>query len=84
VDVKIGVLALQGNVSEHIDAFRLALSHLGRYASYDILKTSLGVRPLQFPAVSQQPSPALLKKITFMSRSALFPVAFLQPVLVWC
>jgi pyridoxal 5'-phosphate synthase pdxT subunit len=29
VDVKIGVLALQGNVSEHIDAFVLALERLG-------------------------------------------------------
>ena len=29
VDVKIGVLALQGNVSEHIDAFVLALDRLG-------------------------------------------------------
>ncbi len=29
VDVKIGVLALQGNVSEHIDAFALALERLG-------------------------------------------------------
>jgi pyridoxal 5'-phosphate synthase pdxT subunit len=29
VDVKIGVLALQGNVSEHIDTFRRALEHRG-------------------------------------------------------
>lgn len=29
VDVKIGVLALQGNVSEHIEAFRRALEHRG-------------------------------------------------------
>lgn len=29
VDVKIGVLALQGNVSEHIDTFVLALDRLG-------------------------------------------------------
>ncbi|MDP3564528.1 MAG: pyridoxal 5'-phosphate synthase glutaminase subunit PdxT [Methanoregula sp.] len=29
MDVKIGVLALQGNVSEHIDAFVLALERLG-------------------------------------------------------
>jgi len=29
VDVKIGVLALQGNVSEHIEAFVLALDRLG-------------------------------------------------------
>ena len=29
VDVKVGVLALQGNVSEHIDAFALALDRLG-------------------------------------------------------
>ncbi|MDD1695721.1 MAG: pyridoxal 5'-phosphate synthase glutaminase subunit PdxT, partial [Methanoregula sp.] len=32
MDVKIGVLALQGNVSEHIDAFRVALDRL----SYDV------------------------------------------------
>jgi 5'-phosphate synthase pdxT subunit len=30
VDVKIGVLALQGNVSEHIDAFLLALKRTGQ------------------------------------------------------
>jgi 5'-phosphate synthase pdxT subunit len=30
VDVKIGVLALQGNVSEHIDAFREALNRMGQ------------------------------------------------------
>ena len=29
MDVKIGVLALQGNVSEHIDAFLLALERMG-------------------------------------------------------
>jgi 5'-phosphate synthase pdxT subunit len=29
VDAKIGVLALQGNVSEHIDAFLLALERMG-------------------------------------------------------
>ena len=33
MDVKIGVLALQGNVSEHIDAFRLALIRMGQNAS---------------------------------------------------
>ena len=36
MDVKIGVLALQGNVSEHIDAFRLALGRLGQDASYEV------------------------------------------------
>src|SRR5512136_511307 len=36
VDVKIGVLALQGNVSEHIDAFRLALGRLGQDASSEV------------------------------------------------
>jgi 5'-phosphate synthase pdxT subunit len=30
VGVKIGVLALQGNVSEHIDAFEHALGHMGQ------------------------------------------------------
>jgi 5'-phosphate synthase pdxT subunit len=29
VDARIGVLALQGNVSEHIDAFLLALERMG-------------------------------------------------------
>jgi 5'-phosphate synthase pdxT subunit len=37
VDVKVGVLALQGNVSEHIDAFVLALEHLGRGRSSDVV-----------------------------------------------
>jgi 5'-phosphate synthase pdxT subunit len=38
VDVKIGVLALQGNVSEHIDAFRLALSREGQGASSEVFE----------------------------------------------
>jgi len=33
VDVRIGVLALQGNVSEHIDAFRHALGRMGDISS---------------------------------------------------
>jgi pyridoxal 5'-phosphate synthase pdxT subunit len=37
VDVKIGVLALQGNVSEHIDAFVLALDRLGWGQSSDVV-----------------------------------------------
>jgi 5'-phosphate synthase pdxT subunit len=37
VDVKVGVLALQGNVSEHIDAFVLALDHLGCGRSSDVV-----------------------------------------------
>jgi 5'-phosphate synthase pdxT subunit len=37
VDVKIGVLALQGNVSEHIDAFVLALDRLGCGRSSDVV-----------------------------------------------
>ena len=38
VDVKIGVLALQGNVSEHIDAFRLALIRMGQGASSEVFE----------------------------------------------
>jgi len=38
VDVKIGVLALQGNVSEHIDAFRQALNTMGQGNSSDIIE----------------------------------------------
>ncbi|MDO9326611.1 MAG: pyridoxal 5'-phosphate synthase glutaminase subunit PdxT [Methanoregula sp.] len=37
MDVKIGVLALQGNVSEHIDAFVLALDNLGCGRSSDVV-----------------------------------------------
>ncbi|MDO9549937.1 MAG: pyridoxal 5'-phosphate synthase glutaminase subunit PdxT [Methanoregula sp.] len=37
MDVKIGVLALQGNVSEHIDAFVLALDRLGWGQSSDVV-----------------------------------------------
>lgn len=37
MDVKIGVLALQGNVSEHIDAFVLALDNLGCGSSSDVV-----------------------------------------------
>ncbi|MCK9590620.1 MAG: pyridoxal 5'-phosphate synthase glutaminase subunit PdxT [Methanoregula sp.] len=36
--VKIGVLALQGNVSEHIDAFRLALKKIGQGASSEVFE----------------------------------------------
>ena len=38
MDVKIGVLALQGNVSEHIDAFRQALNTMGQGNSSDIIE----------------------------------------------
>ena len=38
VDVKIGVLALQGNVSEHIDAFRLALIRMGHTAPSEVFE----------------------------------------------
>lgn len=43
MDVRIGVLALQGNVSEHIGAFERALSHMG-YA------TDSSVFPVRHPA----------------------------------
>jgi 5'-phosphate synthase pdxT subunit len=36
VDVKIGVLALQGNVSEHIAAFERALERMGRGAASSV------------------------------------------------
>lgn len=38
VDVKVGVLALQGNVSEHIDAFRLALCRVGQGTSPEVIE----------------------------------------------
>jgi len=38
VDVKIGVLALQGNVSEHTDAFLLALERMGYGASSEVFE----------------------------------------------
>jgi 5'-phosphate synthase pdxT subunit len=38
VDVKIGVLALQGNVSEHIDAFQLALIRMGQGTSSEVFE----------------------------------------------
>jgi len=38
VDVKIGVLALQGNVSEHIDAFCLALDRLKKGAGSEVFE----------------------------------------------
>lgn len=38
VDVKIGVLALQGNVSEHIEAFLLALNRMGQGNSSEIFE----------------------------------------------
>jgi 5'-phosphate synthase pdxT subunit len=38
VDVKIGVLALQGNVSEHIDAFRLALIRMGHATTSEVFQ----------------------------------------------
>jgi len=41
VDVKIGVLALQGNVSEHIDAFELALDRIGCGKSSDVITVRL-------------------------------------------
>jgi 5'-phosphate synthase pdxT subunit len=38
VDAKIGVLALQGNVSEHIDAFLLALERTGHGPSSEVFE----------------------------------------------
>ncbi len=38
VDARIGVLALQGNVSEHIDAFLLALERCGCGASSEVFE----------------------------------------------
>src|SRR5512137_1145968 len=38
VDARVGVLALQGNVSEHIDAFLLALERMGHSASSEVFE----------------------------------------------
>lgn len=38
VDAKIGVLALQGNVSEHIDGFLLALERMGHGPSSEVFE----------------------------------------------
>ena len=38
MDAKIGVLALQGNVSEHIDAFLLALERMGHGPSSEVFE----------------------------------------------
>lgn len=38
VDAKIGVLALQGNVSEHIDAFLLTLERMGHGPSSEVFE----------------------------------------------
>ena len=38
MDVKIGVLALQGNVSEHIDAFCRALKRMGQGTASEIIE----------------------------------------------
>jgi 5'-phosphate synthase pdxT subunit len=38
VDARIGVLALQGNVSEHIDAFLLALERIGHGPSSEVFE----------------------------------------------
>lgn len=38
MDAKIGVLALQGNVSEHIDAFLLALERMGHGSSSEVFE----------------------------------------------
>ena len=38
VDAKIGVLALQGNVTEHIDAFLLALERMGHGPSSEVFE----------------------------------------------
>jgi len=43
VDARVGVLALQGNVSEHIDAFLLALDRMGHGPSSEVFEVrSLG------------------------------------------
>jgi 5'-phosphate synthase pdxT subunit len=42
VDVKIGVLALQGDVSEHLDAFRNAIRTSGRESGYEVVSVKKG------------------------------------------
>jgi 5'-phosphate synthase pdxT subunit len=42
VDVKIGVLALQGDVSEHLDAFRNAIQTSGRESGYEVVSVKKG------------------------------------------
>jgi len=49
VDVKIGVLALQGNVSEHIDAFRAALEQRGAGAASAVIEVR---RPMDLTGCS--------------------------------
>jgi pyridoxal 5'-phosphate synthase pdxT subunit len=38
VDAKVGVLALQGNVSEHIDAFLIALERMGQSSTSEVFE----------------------------------------------
>ncbi|MDD1712234.1 MAG: pyridoxal 5'-phosphate synthase glutaminase subunit PdxT [Methanoregulaceae archaeon] len=38
MDARVGVLALQGNVSEHVDAFLLALERMGRGPSAEVFE----------------------------------------------
>jgi 5'-phosphate synthase pdxT subunit len=42
VDVKIGVLALQGDVSEHLDAFRNAIRTSGKESGYEVVSVKKG------------------------------------------
>lgn len=42
MDVKIGVLALQGDVSEHLDAFRNAIRTSGRESGYKVVSVKKG------------------------------------------
>ena len=63
--LRIGVLALQGAVSEHIDAFRLALEDHGSREKFNRLYkfvVQMKFQPLtgsRFLAVNRQPFPAL-------------------------
>ena len=43
VDAKIGVLALQGNVSEHIETFLLALERMGHGPSSEVFEVRIPV-----------------------------------------
>lgn len=52
MDAKIGVLALQGNVSEHIDAFLLALERTGHGPSAEVFEVRNGADLAQCNALA--------------------------------
>jgi len=88
VVARIGVLALQGDVSEHIDAFRSAARAFGSEASLEVLAVR---KPAEIPHLDAVAIPGgesttisrLIDKTGSIHPSLHLKGEYLQPVQAW-